>query len=157
MITKNYYEILLIPITATPAEIKAAYRKRAREAHPDHGGTSFVDVNEAYQVLGNPTTRAAYDEQFMAYVAQHALYPCPGCGTANRVGSIPDGRKPVCGRCKRLLNVDEAQRQSQLKETLLRNLGGLLETVGVEAILLVQDAAVAGIGSLRGKLRAKRG
>ncbi len=157
MISKNYYEILLIPMTATQSEIKAAYRKRAREAHPDHGGTTFVDVNEAFRVLSDPQARAEYDAQLRAYVAQHALYPCPACGAANRVGSIPSGRKPVCGRCKRLLNVDETQRQSKLRETLLANLGGLLETVGVEAILLVQDAAVAGIGNLRGKLRGKRG
>jgi len=42
MITKNYYELLWIPIEATPEQIKAAYRKLAKTKHPDR--LPFVSV-----------------------------------------------------------------------------------------------------------------
>lgn len=62
---KNYYIILGIPSTATQAEIKAAYRQLVKELHPDHYGEDtgpFMDVQEAYLVLGDPVRRLAYDK-----------------------------------------------------------------------------------------------
>jgi molecular chaperone DnaJ len=56
----DYYEILGVPRDATPEQIKKAYRKLAREHHPDVAGTEaasedrFKDVSRAYDVLGNP-------------------------------------------------------------------------------------------------------
>lgn len=157
MITKNYYEILWISPSATETEIKSAFRKQARLAHPDRGGKSFVEVNEAYQVLSDLGKRSEYDLEFKSWIETNALQPCLKCGTANRLSQIPSGKRPICGRCKSSLPVDEPKRKSQLKTAILNNLGGAIETVGAEAILLVQDAAVAGIGHLRGKLRGKRG
>lgn len=63
----DYYEILGVPRDATPEQIKKAYRKLAREHHPDVAGTDagsedrFKDVSRAYDVLGNPEKRRAYD------------------------------------------------------------------------------------------------
>jgi DnaJ-class molecular chaperone len=59
----NLYVILGIDRTATPEEIKLAYRKRAKQTHPDHGGSSkeFADVNRANQVLSDPKSRSRYD------------------------------------------------------------------------------------------------
>ncbi len=61
---KDYYEILGIAKSATQAEIKAAFRKKALEHHPDKGGDAakFKEVNEAYQVLGKEDTRRQYDQ-----------------------------------------------------------------------------------------------
>jgi len=62
---KNYYAILGISPTASLEEIKAAYRRRAKEYHPDrYAGESdpFLDVQEAYAVLGNPAHRIRYDQ-----------------------------------------------------------------------------------------------
>jgi DnaJ-class molecular chaperone len=65
---KDYYKVLGIPTSATPAEIKKAYRKLAREHHPDrNAGNSnaerrFKEVNEAHEVLADPAKRAQYDE-----------------------------------------------------------------------------------------------
>ena len=64
---KDYYEILGVARTATPEEIRAAFRKKAREYHPDvakdkvKGAEKFKEVNEAYEVLSDPAKRAKYD------------------------------------------------------------------------------------------------
>ncbi|TDC48325.1 J domain-containing protein [Jiangella ureilytica] len=59
----DYYDILDIRPTAGPEEIKAAYHRAARSAHPDAGGTAgmFRLVTEAYRTLSDPHLRAAYD------------------------------------------------------------------------------------------------
>lgn len=63
----DYYEILGVPRDATPEQIKKAYRRLARELHPDVAGNDpaseerFKDVSRAYDVLGNPDKRRAYD------------------------------------------------------------------------------------------------
>ncbi len=62
---KDYYGTLGVPRTATEAEIKKAYRKLAREHHPDVAGPEgeerFKEVAAAYEVLGNADKRAQYD------------------------------------------------------------------------------------------------
>lgn len=61
----DYYEILGVPRDATQEQIKKAYRRLARELHPDVAGPEaedrFKDVTRAYEVLGNPEKRQAYD------------------------------------------------------------------------------------------------
>ena len=67
MVEQDYYELLGISRGADEAAIKAAYRKLAKECHPDrHNGCSdkeahFKAINEAYDVLKDPQKRAAYD------------------------------------------------------------------------------------------------
>jgi curved DNA-binding protein len=66
---KDYYETLGVPKTATEAEIKKAFRKLARLHHPDvnkerdkkTAEAKFKEINEAYEVLGNPEKRKKYD------------------------------------------------------------------------------------------------
>ncbi len=62
---KDYYKILGVSRDATQEEIKKAYRKLAHEHHPDKNNDSdeatFKEINEAYQVLGNPEKRSHYD------------------------------------------------------------------------------------------------
>jgi len=61
---KDYYNILGVDKKASPDEIKNAFRKKAHEHHPDKGGNAekFKELNEAYQVLGNPEKRQRYDQ-----------------------------------------------------------------------------------------------
>jgi curved DNA-binding protein len=65
---KDYYETLGVARTATPEEIKQAFRKLARIHHPDvaknktAGEAKFKEINEAYEVLGDPEKRRRYDE-----------------------------------------------------------------------------------------------
>ena len=64
---KDYYKILGLDRKATPAEVKKAYRRLARELHPDKNPGNktaearFKDVNEANEVLSDPKKRAQYD------------------------------------------------------------------------------------------------
>jgi curved DNA-binding protein CbpA len=64
---KNYYFILSLNIYASDAEIKRAYRKLAVQFHPDKNKSPeaeeiFKEVNEAYEVLGDPVRKAIYDQ-----------------------------------------------------------------------------------------------
>src|SRR6056300_500072 len=59
----DLYTVLGIPRTASPDEIKKAYKKQAMRHHPDRGGNpdEFRKVTEAYDVLSNSDKKAAYD------------------------------------------------------------------------------------------------
>jgi curved DNA-binding protein len=61
----DHYSTLGIERNASQEEIKQAFRKLAREHHPDRGGdeAKFKQLNEAYTVLNDPQTRAQYDFQ----------------------------------------------------------------------------------------------
>jgi len=65
---RDYYEILGVSKTATESEIKSAFRKKAKECHPDlHPGdkakeAEFKELNEAAEVLSDADKRAKYDQ-----------------------------------------------------------------------------------------------
>ena len=66
MASRDYYEILGVSRNATADELKAAFRKLARQYHPDvnkEAGAEekFKELNEAYAILSDPEKRAAYD------------------------------------------------------------------------------------------------
>lgn len=67
MAKRDYYEVLGVGKNATEAEIKKAYRKLARQYHPDvakddpQAAEKFKEVAEAYKVLSDPDARARYD------------------------------------------------------------------------------------------------
>src|SRR5579884_766750 len=63
---KDYYKVLGVPRDADEAAIKKAYRKKAREYHPDVNKSAsaeerFKELNEAYEVLKDPDKRQRYD------------------------------------------------------------------------------------------------
>ena len=80
MAFKDYYEILGVDRNATDAEIKKAYRKLARQYHPDinpgnkAAEARFKEINEAYEVL----SERAIEEQEAQQPAEAPM--CPSCG-----------------------------------------------------------------------------
>lgn len=61
--SQKYYDLLGVSSSASKEEIKAAFRKKAKEHHPDKGGDEkkFKEINEAYEVLSDETKRSNYD------------------------------------------------------------------------------------------------
>src|SRR5581483_5693447 len=65
MTKRDYYEVLGVNRNASADEIKKAFRQKAIQYHPDKEGgdeTMFKEVNEAYEVLKEPSKRQRYDQ-----------------------------------------------------------------------------------------------
>jgi curved DNA-binding protein len=81
---KDYYKTLGVPRTASDADIKKAFRKLAREHHPDvakdkkKAEEKFKEVNEAYEVLGDPAKRKKYDDLGQNWSSGADFRPPPG-------------------------------------------------------------------------------
>src|SRR5437867_11335960 len=81
---RDYYETLGVPRTASDAEIKKAFRKLAREHHPDVAKNKkaaeekFKEINEAYEVLGDPAKRKKYDTLGANWKSGAGFEPPPG-------------------------------------------------------------------------------
>ncbi|MFD6426727.1 molecular chaperone DnaJ [Streptomyces sp. NPDC060198] len=90
-VEKDYYKVLGVPKDATDAEIKKAYRKLAREFHPDankgdaKAEERFKEISEANDVLGDAKRRKEYDEA-RALFGNGGFRPGPGAG-----GGFPGG------------------------------------------------------------------
>lgn len=91
-VSRNYYERLGVSATATEAEIRAAYRRRALECHPDrhpndpHAETRFKEITVAYEVLSDPVRRRSYDRLCTACNITDRQ-PSPSSATASSQGS----------------------------------------------------------------------
>jgi molecular chaperone DnaJ len=87
-VKQDFYQVLGLTRNSTPDEIKSAYRKLAREYHPDvnpgnpEAEERFKEIGEAYAVLSDPEKRRRYDAYGHAGVSDNG----PGFGTGGGVG-----------------------------------------------------------------------
>jgi len=97
---KDYYETLGVPRNASEADIRKAFRKLAREYHPDvaknkkQAEEKFKTINEAYEVLGDPAKRKRYDELGANWREGANFRPPPGWqsfGRGRAAGGGPGG------------------------------------------------------------------
>ena len=89
-VEKDYYKSLGVAKDASAADIKKAYRKLARDSHPDKnagGEERFKEVSEAYGVLSDQTKRREYDEA-------RSLFGAGGYGMRSSPGSYAGGGVP---------------------------------------------------------------
>jgi hypothetical protein len=93
---KDYYSILMVHPKAETFLIEAAYRRLAREYHPDVSKASnahekMTDINEAYEVLSDPVRRKAYDQEDVnTAVPKHTSTANP----ANATAESAEGQAP---------------------------------------------------------------
>ena len=91
---RSHYDVLQLDSrSATPDEIKRAFRRLSMELHPDKNGNSeeskraFQEINEAYNVLGDPEKRGNYDFELQMGIGGHRVHMGP-MGMGMGMGSI---------------------------------------------------------------------
>src|SRR5215469_10144851 len=95
---KDYYEILGVPRSASDADIKKSFRKLAREYHPDvakdkkKAEEKFKEINEAYEVLSDPSKRKKYDELGANWKTGSEFQAPPGWGNFGSGQAFRGGR-----------------------------------------------------------------
>src|SRR6266542_2205064 len=112
---KDYYSTLGVAKTATEKEIKQAFRKMARKHHPDvnpgdkSAETRFKELNEAYEVLGDPAKRRKYDELGANWRMYEQAGTQGGGGfDPNQAGwNVPFGGRPQGGGGVHTMTEDE--------------------------------------------------
>src|SRR5207245_9324539 len=100
--TRDYYEVLGVPRTATQKEVSSAFRELARKHHPDlnagdkQAEGKFKEISEAHEILSDAKERKLYGDFGADWAAaqQAGVHPGGGrlcsCGFGPQPGSGPD-------------------------------------------------------------------
>jgi len=166
---KNYYIILGLSPEADQQQIKAAYRQRAKEYHPDRqsgDARRFIEIQEAYSVLRDPTARRAYDQrlhQTRVYRVSRPGAPEPLTSRQARVEPLRPHTEPAdLGEVSLLRSFDSFQPSfDEIFDRLWSNFSSLLrpkaerlESLNVEVVLTPAQARRGGHVRLRLPARA---
>jgi len=132
---KDYYTILGLDADASPESIKVAYRRLAREAHPDRAGHKSADaqaaasavmaeLNEAYSTLSDNLRRKNYDEEFRKWQAKTATAvaePEPEPGAAPLEPEAPQPQRPAPRQSAQVVSNVVSQFSTQVHSRLMQN------------------------------------
>ena len=142
MANLNYYAVLEVSLQASQEEIKKAYRKLALQYHPDRNQGSrqaeqrIREVNAAYEILGDPDARKAYDRLRLGHVGpmvsrqeeESEESPSPGVVLQRMEGTLREEAR------KQLLKV-MMKNTDRIKEELSRIRERVIEVQGYDTFL----------------------
>ena len=123
---KDYYRTLGISKTSTDKEIKQAFRKLARKHHPDvnpgdrKSETKFKEINEAYEVIGDPDKRRKYDD----LGANWRLYEQKAQRHDGPFGNQGFGQENPFSRGRWTVNTDELNNEDPFSDFFRTFFGG---------------------------------
>jgi len=152
----DYYDLLGVPRGADDAAIKAAYRKMAKECHPDRKGgckeheAKFKAINEAYDVLKDPQKRAAYDRFGHAAFQNGMNGQGPfGGGAGGGFEGFSDIFSSIFGefmdpRAQRAAAARGSDLRYDLELTLEEAFSGVEKTIGVQALAACEACGASG-------------
>ena len=154
----NYYATLGIFRDCSDEAIKSAYRKKARETHPDRDGNarSFAAVKDAYGTLRDPVLRRECEDRYRREAEEFNAVVCDRCFGA-QVRARAGNDCPRCGSPRSNRTSRDFPRLERLKADLLNRISDaaidLSQRIGEEIADATIEAVDRGVAKIRNKVR----